>query len=766
MATYTFYGYHPNDWITETDATGKTGIALTPDWTQADRLTFTITDDDGTLSGGGLLGGASDWFQQTGSVTSSSGTSTSTFFVKAVTTLVGPDGAATYVYEIANSSGLTVGYAASMPIVPGVGYTMGSTTTTSGVSYSTLQGGTNTWDAAAANSVTGGAYGDQIYTGAGADSINSGAGHDYISSGSEADVIDAGSGNDTIYFGTGDDTIYGGDGNDTIDDVAGQQWSGVNYIDAGAGDDLVYAGNDDDTVQAGEGNDRVYAEEGNDLVYGGVGNDRLDGGNGNDTLAGDGGSDSIYGGGGADVIHGGSGSGISDAGGDGNDYIDGGDGNDTIQGGTDNDTMLGGSGSDQFSIRAGDGVDTIFAGEDADGGDRDTLDFSQTTGGVNVGFGGWETGSYTVAGGGSGSFREIEQVVGGSGADTISGGMAAETLAGGGGEDRLSGGVDDLESRDASGHDVLTGGTGRDTFVIGAGYGRDIVTDFNMTTLDGGTTTDRIDVSNLLNDKDEPITAWDVTISDDGNGNAVLTFPSGDQLVLEGVSPSQIDNASALHSMGIPCLLAGTRIATPAGLRPIEDLKIGDLVETSRGVQPLLWVGSRTVTLAEQQADPRMLPVAIPAGCFGEHGALRMSRQHCIALTTSEGPALVRAAHLAARKGPASSPEAEGDVSYHHLLLPAHDLVLAEGLPVETLWPGPVALSTFGRKVQFDLVRGLPRLAAAVWGQRPVEEVYGPAILPVLTGAELRERQAGWSRPLHACMLGRLGDKGDLMTAV
>src|SRR5262249_46329056 len=75
----------------------------------------------------------------------------------------------------------------------------------------------------------------------------------------------------------------------------------------------------------------------------------------------------------------------------------------------------------------------------------------------------------------------FENVVGGSGSDTLTGdsdansligGAGGDTIAGAGGNDRIQGGL---------GIDLLTGGSGNDTFVFGAGFGNDRITDFDAT---------------------------------------------------------------------------------------------------------------------------------------------------------------------------------------------------------------------------------------------------------------------------------------------
>ena len=76
----------------------------------------------------------------------------------------------------------------------------------------------------------------------------------------------------------------------------------------------------------------------------------------------------------------------------------------------------------------------------------------------------------------------VEVVVGSSGDDVLSGNAFATssvTLRGGVGQDRLigGGGGDVLEG--GTGSDELTGGRGADTFVLAAGSGHDVITDFN-----------------------------------------------------------------------------------------------------------------------------------------------------------------------------------------------------------------------------------------------------------------------------------------------
>jgi Ca2+-binding RTX toxin-like protein len=73
----------------------------------------------------------------------------------------------------------------------------------------------------------------------------------------------------------------------------------------------------------------------------------------------------------------------------------------------------------------------------------------------------------------------------GEGNDKLVGSAGAEDLRGGSGNDILNGGAGD---------DILTGGTGNDRFVFEAGWGHDVITDFQA----GSSIGDVIAMSNIV----------------------------------------------------------------------------------------------------------------------------------------------------------------------------------------------------------------------------------------------------------------------------
>lgn len=183
----------------------------------------------------------------------------------------------------------------------------------------------------------------------------------------------------------------------------------------------------DDYYFASSGNDRLNGRDGDDELYGADGDDRLTGGKG---------SDDLYGGDGNDVISGDSG----------NDYLYGADGNDTVNGGVGDDVIVGGSGRGNDVYIGGSGVDTIT--------------YSSAEFGVSVSLAKKRAqsidGSQDTAAIGSDKISGVENVVGGSYDDLITGDKKINVIRGEGGDDTISGGL---------GADTLFGGLGNDTFV-------------------------------------------------------------------------------------------------------------------------------------------------------------------------------------------------------------------------------------------------------------------------------------------------------------
>jgi uncharacterized repeat protein (TIGR03803 family) len=136
----------------------------------------------------------------------------------------------------------------------------------------------------------------------------------------------------------------------------------------------------------------------------------------------------------------------------------------------------------------------------------------------------------------------------------------------------------------------------------------------------------------------------------------------------------------------VVCYAAGTRIATPAGTRPIERLRAGDLV-LAGGVdgvfrpRPVRWVGHRVLDLATHPDPELAAPIRLLAGALGPGWPARdlvVSPDHCLLLDRH----LLRAYRL--RNGVSVVQEHPPTVDYWHVELDGHALLLAEGVPAES----------------------------------------------------------------------------------
>ena len=153
-----------------------------------------------------------------------------------------------------------------------------------------------------------------------------------------------------------------------------------------------------------------------------------------------------------------------------------------------------------------------------------------------------------------------------------------------------------------------------------------------------------------------------------------------------------------------PCYCAGTRILTPGGYVEVEKLSPGDTVVTVGDAGPeiceIIWTGKRSVDLARHADREKVMPVRISAGAVGAGlplRDLRVSPDHALYLDRH----LIEAKNLVNGVTIVREPEARR-VTYHHVELASHAIMLAEGLPAETYLdtgnrmmfdgPGPIVL--------------------------------------------------------------------------
>jgi hypothetical protein len=133
------------------------------------------------------------------------------------------------------------------------------------------------------------------------------------------------------------------------------------------------------------------------------------------------------------------------------------------------------------------------------------------------------------------------------------------------------------------------------------------------------------------------------------------------------------------------CFLGGTRIRTPDGEIAIEDLEIGDLVETLNGALPVKWIGRRTFKKTVSRWPLSVAPIRVARFALHDqypHRDLYLSPEHCLFIDGALIPVkwLVNGRSVVS----AAMDDSEG-ITYFHIELDRHEVIFAEGAPAETL---------------------------------------------------------------------------------
>ena len=166
--------------------------------------------------------------------------------------------------------------------------------------------------------------------------------------------------------------------------------------------------------------------------------------------------------------------------------------------------------------------------------------------------------------------------------------------------------------------------------------------------------------------------------------------------------------------VSVVCFCAGTKIRLGNGSDiAVEALKIGDDVETlDRGAQTVRWVGGRSVPVTTMLRYPKLRPVFIPSGALGpnvpEHD-LYVSPQHRVLVRSriagrmfETDEVLMAAKHLVGVNG-IRTDQSAWNVTYLHVLLDHHEILLANGAFCESLLLGPQGQRSLGAQTMKEI---------------------------------------------------------------
>lgn len=180
-------------------------------------------------------------------------------------------------------------------------------------------------------------------------------------------------------------------------------------------------------------------------------------------------------------------------------------------------------------------------------------------------------------------------------------------------------------------------------------------------------------------------------------------------------------DAGVPYSALVPCFVKGTMITTEFAEVFIEDLKVGDRIETAdNGLQEIRWIGSSALDCIDLFANPKLRPIRIKAGALGLDTPscdLLVSPQHRMLVSSriaermfDEAEVLVPAVKLLGLPGVEIATEIE-PVEYFHILFDDHQIIFADGAATESLYTGPEAIRSISPEARAEVLALFPEIA-------------------------------------------------------
>lgn len=170
------------------------------------------------------------------------------------------------------------------------------------------------------------------------------------------------------------------------------------------------------------------------------------------------------------------------------------------------------------------------------------------------------------------------------------------------------------------------------------------------------------------------------------------------------------------------CLASDTLVRTQEGLKPIGEIRPGDMVMTlDGGPQPVCWIGRQHVDFLHCPEMSKHLPVLIKKNAFGEDRPFRdivLSPQHAVMFDswaaeyfTGHDEVFAVAKTLINGKSVVRLDQCE-EIDYCHILFDQHHVIWAHGLTVESLFLGDIAADTLLSHKREELLTLFPTLAS------------------------------------------------------
>jgi hypothetical protein len=159
------------------------------------------------------------------------------------------------------------------------------------------------------------------------------------------------------------------------------------------------------------------------------------------------------------------------------------------------------------------------------------------------------------------------------------------------------------------------------------------------------------------------------------------------------------------------CFLRGTRISSPSGEIPVEDLQIGDDICTLDGIKKIKWIGYDKI---KSSRSTGVSPIRVAQFAIDEQTPYRdvyLSPAHCLFLNEVLIPVILLMND--ATITPYLPPGLE-TIEYYHIEFDTHEVIFAEGACVESYLGSN--RETFSNCMEFE----------GLYGSSPPKTPYAP----------------------------------------
>ncbi|MEP3346941.1 MAG: Hint domain-containing protein [Litoreibacter sp.] len=181
-----------------------------------------------------------------------------------------------------------------------------------------------------------------------------------------------------------------------------------------------------------------------------------------------------------------------------------------------------------------------------------------------------------------------------------------------------------------------------------------------------------------------------------------------------------VERRSSDFGGDVICFTKGTRIRTPEGETHVENLNVGDVVQTKDdGPQEVLWIGHRRMSGARLYAMPEMRPIRLRTGALDSEipdEDLLVSPHHRILFSGPNAQALFNQSEVLVAASDLINDHsvfvdhAVKEVTYVHLLLSRHQVLWANGVATESYHPANTTLKTVDAEQRVGLLQLFPDL--------------------------------------------------------